>query len=85
MRFDGAASINEGSQTSSISPGNQYHRAEVSTNRQQMQIMEQEDERDSEDPDEPEDSQIMEDRYKEFDPQLDQRIEAIKRQVGSSS
>ena len=50
-----------------------------------MQIMEQEDERDSEDPDEPEDSQIMEDRYKEFDPQLDQRIEAIKRQVGSSS
>ena len=48
-----------------------------------MQILEQ-DERDSEDPDE-EDSQIMEDRYREFDPQLDQRIAAIKKQIGSQS
>ena len=36
-----------------------------------MQIRESQDkEHDSEDPDE-EDSQIMEDRYREFDPQLD--------------
>ena len=42
---------------------------------------------DSEDPDDddddPQDSQIMEDRYREFDPQLDQKIAAIKRQVAS--
>ena len=53
----------------------------------EMQIKEDgENEDDSEEPDDDqEDSQFMEDRYREFDPMLDQRIEAIKKQVVASS
>ena len=56
---------------SSVSPGNQTNL--------QASSMGQVNEQDSEDPDEEEDSQIMEDRYREFDPQLEARIEAIKK------
>ena len=73
-----------------MSPGQKYQMNPLQNNSDgnEMQIKEdnENEENDSEDPDDDqEDSQYMEDRYREFDPMLDQRIEAIKKQVAASS